>query len=527
MAETGEEPWTPPRPPSYTAVWGGSDLPTAPVPGVTHPGSPEPPSRSPGAAREKKSGAVQAFWLRISMGRRVAVSYLALALAIVVVASIGTALQPSYSALTPWHGITVDDLRGSPQTRAWSVDLAETLAPGSPAECLRFTGVDVRQNLALVRADSAWSEGFREDVLCSMVPAGFRSRVALLDTASGQIQWVHDVAADFATRQGVSVLSTTTFDHGSRILIQSATGSESMLETLSTETGRRLQSAAPSAWTQDDRFAASGDVVATGSLSTDGLSYVFRLRNANDLGTVVWSGAENETSTMIALSDRLLLGNAATEQIPLTTGVPTPWGSPVDTSLGYAVHGDVVFVTNTRGEGVTTVATKGFTAVDKTGRVLWKSDLSLRGTASLTRSCLAVTDGIGSRLSCLDYATGKILWTRDGDGFAFSGGALGQQSDDIFGTAVSGPSQVVDLDAKTGREKFRAGVPPGSTVVAAGRSVGYALAYGVSGSRSNVIAFDLSSGHTLWTHASQLQLVLWGGHLIDIDNDGLGRRLGP
>ncbi|BDZ51222.1 hypothetical protein GCM10025867_34630 [Frondihabitans sucicola] len=151
--------------------------------------------------------------------------------------------------------------------------------------------------------------------------------------------------------------------------------------------------------------------------------------------------------------------------------------------------------------------------------------LNLRGSYSLTRSCLAVTNHDGNRLTCLDYRTGEALWTQDIGTFSYAGSALGQQSDDIYTVSTTDKARVVAIDGKTGRQRFSADVPAGSYVVAAGHTVAYALAYGISGSRSSVIALDVSSGKRLWTHSSQLQLSLWGGHLIDVGMDGLARRL--
>jgi outer membrane protein assembly factor BamB len=240
---------------------------------------------------------------------------------------------------------------------------------------------------------------------------------------------------------------------------------------------------------------------------------------------VVWSGEGNEASTMIALSDRLLLGGDATEQILLASGRASYWGPAVNTSLGYTVHDDVVYAVHTRGSGVTTVARNGFSAVSKTGQVLWQSDLALRGTYSLTRSCLAVTNRAGDRLTCLDYSTGKPKWTVDLGSFSSAGSVTGQCSNDVFAVSYTERSRVVDLDGATGRQKFVVQVPAGSSMVAAGRTVGYALAYGLTGSSSNLIAIDLSSGRRLWTDSAQLQFALWGGHLIDIGVDGFARQL--
>jgi outer membrane protein assembly factor BamB len=462
------------------------------------------------------------------MGRRILLCYLALTAAIVLVVGVGTALQPSYASLRPWLGITVDDIRSAPTSSPWAVDLAATLAPGAPAECLRFTASDVGQDLVLVRAESAWTFGYSADTVCTSVPAGFESRVALLNTANGAVPWVHDAASDLPTTQGVAISSATAIDHASKVLIQAGSSTTTVIETLAMSTGQVIGSTGEMAWSEENRFTSNGDVVAIGSLSADALTYRYQLRNADHLSKVVWSGGGNETSTMIALSDRLLLGDEATKQVLLSNGAVSRWGPAVNTGLGYTVHDDTVFAVHTRGSGVTTLARNGFSALSKDGKVLWQSDLALRGSYSLTRSCLAVTDRSGNRLSCLDYATGKTKWTVNVAAFSSAASAPGQRSDDVFAISATDRAHVVDLDGATGRQKFAAEVPTGSSIVAAGHTVAYALAYGITGARSNVIAVDLSSGRRLWTESSQLQFALWGGHLIDIGVDGFARRLyGP
>ncbi|GAA4265245.1 PQQ-binding-like beta-propeller repeat protein [Frondihabitans peucedani] len=531
--------WSPPRPPAPASVWAaaagrdrvergraehdraerapepdGDDLPT-----FTAGGRRPPPTGS------RTRGSLRRLWARIGRGRRILLSYAGLAALIVAVTAVGAALQPSYGALPGWQGIRVDDLRSAPRTSPWAVDLASTLAPGSPPECLRFTGVDVGQDLVAVRADSPSDTGSVDDPVCSMVPEGFRSRVALLDTATGDVRWVHDVAADLSASGGVAVSSTSVVDDGSRLLIRAGTSSQAVVESLSLGTGQVLESTGAMPWSQEDRFTAGGRVVATGRLSPDGLSYVYELRDVDDLSHVVWTGPGNETATMIALSDRLLLGDTATVQIPLATGVPRAWGAPVDTTLGYAVRDDVVYSPHTTGSGVTTTPSGGFSAIDRDGRVLWSSDLGLRGSYSLTRSCLAVTNRAADRLSCLDYRTGAVRWTTGVSTFSYAGSAVGQRTDDVFTASTTDRARVVALSGSTGHQRFSADVPVGSYVVAAGHTVVYALAYGIAGSRSTVIALDASSGARLWTHDSGLQVSVWGGHLIDVGRDGLARRL--
>jgi outer membrane protein assembly factor BamB len=62
-------------------------------------------------------------------------------------------------------------------------------------------------------------------------------------------------------------------------------------------------------------------------------------------------------------------------------------------------------------------------------------------------------------------------------------------------------------------------------VVAASRTVGYALAFGSSGGRSTLVGFDLATGETLWSFAGQLQIGTWAGRFVEVDVDGVARLL--
>lgn len=535
---SAQSPWVPPRPPANTVVWGAHEPARRSPAALAGPGDQGPESRPDddvptfrgrnrriASADTRRRGWIARSWGRFGAGRRILLSYLALAVVVVAVTGIGTTLQPTYGASSPWQGIQVDDLRSAPSTDAWAVDLAATLSPGSPPECLRFTAVDIGQDLAAVRAEAPWSYGFSSDSVCSVVPEGFRSRIALLDTATGDLRWVHDVSADLTTGGAVSVASMSAVDGGTRLLLRAEASSETVIESLAISTGDVVGTTGPLRWAPDGRFTAAGDVVATGIFNPDDLDYEYELRDVDDLSRVVWRGTANETATMIALSDRLLLGERGTLQIPLATGIATPWGGAVDTSLGYAEHDDVVFAQHTSGSGVTTTAARGFSAMDRTGHVLWSSTLDLRGRYSVTRSCLAVTNRAGDRMSCLDYRTGAVLWSDDIGSFSSASSVPGQRSSDVYAVATTDRTRITALDGRSGRPRFTAEVPPGSVVVAAGQTVVYALAYGFSGSRSSVVALDASSGKRLWTHSSQVQLSLWGGHLIDVGMDGLARQL--
>jgi outer membrane protein assembly factor BamB len=537
VIDNDDHQWAPTRPPSYASPWAVRQETTEQLsrgPGARGNGPPSNPTTEAPAEPPRRAGVRweaeprhtrSRFWARVTVTRRILLAYVALALAITLVATVGGALQPTYGALAPFQGLRVDSVRASPAVSPWAVDLGAMIAPGTPPECIRFSTVDVGTDLVAVRADGAWAYGFAPESACSVVPAGLGSRVVVIDTKDGDVRWVHDVADDFGGDQGVSVTWMSSLDDDSHLLVHAGTGVQQIVENLSLATGQVVDTTGELPYTQDDRFTATGRVVALGALSLDSLDYTYQLRDADDLSHIVWQGRGNESATMIALSDRLLLGQQGTVQIPLATGIASEWGGPVSTTSGYAVHDDTVYAANLSGEGVTTHMTRGFSAVDRSGQVLWKSDLDLRGSYSITRSCLAATNEAGDTVSCLDYATGTTLWTSRIGGFSFAGSVTGQRTDDIYAVSSGTQAQLVAVDGRTGHVRFETAVPAGSTVVAASDTVVYVSTFGFTGARSTVIAVDASSGHVLWSRSSQVQIGVWGGHLIDVGMDGLARRL--
>ncbi|WAC50945.1 PQQ-binding-like beta-propeller repeat protein [Frigoribacterium sp. SL97] len=162
------------------------------------------------------------------------------------------------------------------------------------------------------------------------------------------------------------------------------------------------------------------------------------------------------------------------------------------------------------------------------GERLWSSDRDVRGGYSVTRSCLAVTDVRAQTVTCLDLATGDVRWTDPASSSSAVDGLPGQTDDRVFATATAagpGPVVVRALDGSSGSAGARLSLPDGAVLAAAGRTVGYALAYGTSGGRSTLVAFDLSSGRALWEHAAELQVYAWAGRLVDVDVEGVARVL--
>ena len=463
-------------------------------------------------------------------GRRLALTYVALAVAALATTVLVAPTQPEYGGDEPWQGIAVDDLRQRPTTSGWRVDLRGALAPEAPAECLRYRATPVDHGVALVSAAGAWTYGFANDGDCATPTQGVGTRIGALDVDHGAFRWVHDVADDL-DRLGLVgpalVSSVTTVADTGLVLVRASADGAQVLLTLSVETGRPVDVVETGSAGDGDQFQTVGAVVVTGRQQGVGGVYRYDLRDARDLDRVVWSGAASTAGTALALSDRLVVAGAdGTVQVDLATGVERPWAARLDRLIGYVVHDDVVYAP--RGGAATGRGDAGFVALTADGERLWSSDRGVRGSYSVTRSCLAVTDVRSQTVTCLDLSTGEVRWTDPASSSSAVDGLPGQTDDRVFATATAagpGPVVVRALDGSTGSAGSRVSLPDGAVLAAAGRTVGYALAYGSSGGRSTLVAFDLSSGRALWQHAAELQVSVWAGRLVDVDVEGIAREL--
>lgn len=451
-------------------------------------------------------------------------AYLAVVVAAALVAVALAPGQPVYGDRTPWQGISYDDLREEPTATGWSIDLGSVLAPDTPTECLRYRDEPLGAGRVLLRAAGAWTYGFANDSDCGSATAGVGTRLALVDTADGRVLWVHDVADDLAAA-GLSgpaeVASATAVDGSDLVLVQARADGRTVLITLETDSGETRQRTPPTATVDSEQFQASGRVVVSGWQPSEGAAFRYRLRDVRHLGRILWEGSGSVEGQVLALPDRLVVARStSTVQIGLD-GRPRTWRSDLDDLGGYVVRPDAV-VGPVRG------VDRGFTAVGLDGATAWTSSPAASGAYSAARSCLTVTDLGDDRLSCLDWRTGEVRWSRPADGASSADGLPGQTDDTVYATVSApgdGPQSVRALDGATGSTVATIPLPDGAVPVAASRTVGYALAFGSSGGRSTLVAFDLASGDTLWSYAGQLQVATWAGSFVEVDVDGVARRL--
>jgi outer membrane protein assembly factor BamB len=475
------------------------------------------PSRRP-------SGRLRSRWHRASSARRVATAYVVVAIVTVAVTVALAPGQPRYGGEAPWRGVAVDDLREAPTASGWSVDLGAALAPGTPAECLRFRDEPVDDRRVLLRAAGAWTYGFANDGDCGGATVGVGTRLASFDTDRGRVLWVRDVADDLAPaglRGPVEIVSATVADDARIVVVRARADGRTIIVTLDANTGELRQRTAPVLTVDSEQFQAAGRTVMTGGQAAEGATYSFRLRDVRDLDRVLWTGPGSLEGQALALPDRLVIARpGGTVQVGLD-GRESPWRGDLAALGGYVARPDSI-VGPVRG------VDRGFAAVDLDGRPLWSSTPAASGSYSTSRTCLTVTDLSDDRLSCVDWSTGEVRWSRPADGASSADGLPGQTDDTVYATVTApgaGPQSVVALDGDTGAARATIALPDGAVVVAASRTVGYALAFGSSGGRSTLVGFDLATGETLWSFAGQLQIGTWAGRFVEVDVDGVARLL--
>ncbi|WP_423918196.1 PQQ-binding-like beta-propeller repeat protein [Frigoribacterium sp. 2-23] len=523
-------PWRPPRPAPGGDAWGGAaggagrDAASgASTEGASTIGAAQtiaaPPGR-PSRRRDRRE--------RLLRASRASVSIVALVTVVVLAAGvglIGSAAQPAYGDGAPWGGTTVDDTRSQPVEAAWRLDLAKLLSPDAPPRCLHFWPSAAADGLVAVSSsvDLDFGSAAEAPECRQFALANTSSRVALIDTTTGHVRWVHDIAADVAGADPLSIPSSQVVPAVSRVLVQTQATGSTVLVALDLDDGHVVET------TRGRRDLPSVSVDTRGRLqlrtytgagdSGDG----FALVDAADLGTPVWQGQVDVGTTPLLIDGGLLtVQHDRVVRVDGSTGAEHPFAAhpdsiavpPGDTGLVYALD-------RTR-DGRRTVSAL---APDGTARWTSTTTTSARSIA-VTRRCVVATASDQDEAVCLDPSTGAARWTADLHA-PFSATALpGQTSDDVFVLTRGTDSAVlVCLDGASGTERFRTPIGALDEAVAASRTVVYV---GTEDSRSyprGITAIDAVTGAGLWSVQSGDTVSYWGGRLVQIDDRGIARHL--
>ncbi|NII50250.1 PQQ-binding-like beta-propeller repeat protein [Frigoribacterium endophyticum] len=469
-------------------------------------------------------GTTRARTPRPSPMRRVVVAALAVVAASALVAVGGTAASPRYADGAPWGGTAVDDLRNAPTGTAWSLDLAERLAPGVPRRCLHFWPSPAVDGLVAVGASVDLDPGTASggpDCRRAALDDG-ASRVALVDSRDGRVRWVHDLADDLDDTDPLSIPASQVVPAAGRVLVQTQTTGSTVLVALDLVDGRALES------TRGRRDVPSISVSTVGRLQLRTSSGAigspdrYSLVDAAALDDPVWEGRVDAGTTPQLLPDGLLIvvdGRAV--RVDGRTGEASPSAAAADVVATAPDGGDDVAWTLGRDAD----GRRAVSAIDADGDLLW-SVPSPTPRLSATDGCVLTTDDGGTTATCLDPRSGQSRWTTE-LGAAFSAAAApGQVGGDLYAVVQSDDgARLTALAAADGRVRWRAPLGVLDEVAAASRTVVYVRTDGSPTAGRGLSAYDAATGARLWSLRSDDRVSFWGGGLVSIDGRGVATRL--
>jgi len=527
---SGDAPWRPSRPPSGPPAGG----PTAPTPEHRQQARQE---ARPGPARDRAPAPPRAprlLSLPARPGRRLTAAATALALAASAVAVLGTATRPDYAAPAADAGPAPADLRTEPAPDGWSVDLAALLAPEAPRRCVHVWPSRAVDGLVAVGAsvDLDGGDGEATGACRRAAGEGVASRIALVDAATGDVRWTHDLADDLDGTDALAIPSAQVVPSAGRVLVQTQVAGTAVLTALALDDGREVETVRG----RRDLPAVSVDVrgslqLRTATSSSDSPPR-WALVDASALADPVWEGASDAGTTPLLLPDALLVvDRGRTLRVDGTTGAVSPFSaSPVDVAASTprrAPAGD-----GARDRGRVTYAVGGgpaglaaVSALDPEGRALWSVPTASR-RIDLTASCVVTPTAGATGLACLDRASGRTRWTTElGSPWSLVDvpGLVGD--DVVVVTQREGAPLLLVLRGDDGGERSALRVDGLDEVLGASRTVLYVVTEPDEQGRRALEARDLATGQRLWSRPSPGRPAFWGDQLVEIDGTGTARRL--
>lgn len=459
---------------------------------------------------------------RATAGRRLLLAYLGFVAAVAVVVVIGTAVQPTYGSLSPFGGTHYADVRTQPRPGGWSRDLGAVFAPSAPPECVVFhsQGVDERDELVTATVPTASSSG--QNAECELSSPKTPGVLAMIDPTTGLVSWTTDLATELRTTV-YSLVAHPSVTAG--VIVVGIDGSHGdVLLALDLDTGKILSSGTAGSADEVINFAVSGELVLSVVPDSGGTLETYLLRRIDDLSKAIWTQAMSSTIFPELLPDRVVVPMPnETVVVDGGSGRVSRWGANIWRNQGVQVVGDQV-LSVAIGLGVGVTSSLVLYAAD--GTRVWSVPANDIAALAVSRTCILVSSGDGT-LSCHDRATGRTRWSSAMPG-EVSGTPDGSTTDDILvtGTVRSGDEtlRVTELDAASGRARFSTTIPRGATVAGQARSTGYALDSSGTDGNSRLSAFDLDTGHALWTYSAS-EVEVWGGRLVDITARGIAREL--
>ena len=454
--------------------------------------------------------------------RRLAASYLALAVSAALAVAVGTAATPRYGSGSPWGEAPVDDLRRLPAAAAWTLDLAQLLAPSVPRGCLHFWPSPAAGGLVAVGASVDLDPGLgTTGPDCRRAALADRaSRVALVEAATGEVRWVHDLAGEVDDTDPLSIPSTQVVPEAGRVLVQTQTTGSTVLVALDLADGRGVESSRGRRDLPSVSVATSGRLQLRTSPAAVGTPDRYVLIDAADLDDPVWEGRVDVGTAPLLLPDALLVvTEGRSVRVDGRTGQERPARGRPDL-VASSPSGGEAWSLGTAPGGERVVA-----GLDGGGVETWTTASDARRLAA-TPGCVLTSGYAETTATCLDPRDGHVSWTTDLRA-PFSAGALpGQVGDDVHAVVQADDgARLTTLDGRDGHTRWSTPVGVLDTPVAASRTVLYV---GTDDSRSfprGVTAYDAATGARLWSLRSGDAVSFWGGSLVAVDERGVATRL--
>jgi len=464
---------------------------------------------------------------------RLRLAYLSLAAATALVLVAGVAAVPRYGGGDPVGNTSVDELRRAPTDAAWTLDLAEVLAPDVPRRCVHVWPSTAAEGLVAVgtSVDLETEDDVSSPECRRAAAVGNTSRIALVEAETGRVRWVHDLAEDVPDADSLAIPATQVVPGADRVLVQVQTSGGAAQVALDLDDGAAQEVA------RGRRDLPAVSVAAVGRLQlravggTDDASRRFSLVDAGALADPVWQGSADVGTTPLLLRSGVVVeARGRTSFVDGRTGVARPLDQGRDGSRGSrstvvtAATGpagdDSLYTVEDPRRGPRTVS-----ALEPDGGRRWTTAVEA-GALVVTGPCVLALSPDASSVSCLDPDDGRVAWTRDLGGPGRIEVVPGQSPDDVWAVVQrdDGP-ELTALDAADGSRRLAVPLGPWDDVVAASRTAVYVETDDSGALPDAVTAHDASSGRRLWTTTSTGTASFWAGSLVLVDDDASASRL--
>ncbi|BDZ51220.1 hypothetical protein GCM10025867_34610 [Frondihabitans sucicola] len=439
-----------------------------------------------------------------------------------VITGLGASLTPVYGNLSPYRESGVVDVRSAPHSTGWTTDLARSILPGVPVRCVSFTSSQSTDSLVLL---TGASQPLGSSTGCSTLTSSqVRSTIALFDAATGRVLWTKNLGTLFSADAGtVTLQQSAIVSAAGRVVLQATVGGRYSVATLAIPTGRETGSVVqPPDQVGQSPVIAGTLLLYSGSTSREG-STEWTLVDVRRLGRPLWTAVlPDSDSPWLTRRAAFATIDGRSMRIDGRSGRMTEFGGGSVDLSNTLQDVDGLYTTHVVQAGTIV------TAWDADGRRLW-SRSGFGDLTGVSRDCVVVALPGTTKLTCLDHGDGRSRWTTDVGSLAYATFLPGQTSRDVpVYRSLGNRTEIVMIDGDTGKREYVLRLEPQTQVIAVSRTTGYLRTSSETGTATQLTAFDVHSGRTLWTRATGADgdTEFWGGHLVSVDAGQVARELG-